>query len=175
MTVNELKDVLYEIVKAYFADINVVWGRVGGVKMPDPVIVLTTGSVTRSVFPSEHIINGEIMAYYPSNTILEINYFADNSKKTENDATNDLEGFLNYIGSPYVIHECGRHNISIVQETAVSDLTGLKYESSWDYRAMVELNVGFMQSAFGYAGGADALEDSNETGYFTEAEIEEIK
>lgn len=170
MKINELKEILYNIVKEYFAEANVVWGKIGGVKMPDPLVVLTTGAVTRELFPVTDIINGEVMNYFPSSMTLEINYFPEVASK-ENTAISELEDFLNYINSPYVIDLCANANIAINQEGATRDLTDLEYDTSWRYRAMAEFKVDFMQSALGYAGGAESLKNKNKTGYFTKVKI----
>ena len=172
MTVNELKQILYEIVKEYFTEANIVWGKVGGVKMPEPLAVLTAGAVKRSNFAVNTTINGEIISYYPSEMILEVNYYPDAVTK-ENTATSELEDFLNYINSPYVTHQCDRADISINQTGAARDLTELEYDTSWHYRAMVELNVGFMQKAFGYKGGNKFAD--NATGYFKKVKIDNFK
>jgi hypothetical protein len=62
-----------------------------------------------------------------------------------------LTDFLNFLGSPYVDDWGDLHDIA-VKCNHVTDLTELVNDVAWDYRAMVEIEVGFTQNAVGHTG-----------------------
>jgi hypothetical protein len=64
---------------------------------------------------------------------------------------NDLTDFLNFLGSNYVDEWGSLHDISI-HCCQVTDLTELISDTTWEYRAMTEIEIGFTQKAVGHTG-----------------------
>ena len=160
MNYRELKNKLYGLVNSYFSEAIVVWGRVKMVRPPNPLICLTSGSIVRHYQPITQIINGVSVDCYPSSTTVQVDLFTHGHKlsnevgaKTamENTAVNDLTAFVNFINSAYTSVWCEENDISILTNQ-IHDLTELINDAAWDYRAMVELEIGFTQLAVGYAG-----------------------
>jgi hypothetical protein len=100
------------------------------------------------------------MDYYPSMVMLQVDLFTKGEPIVEetgattakiNTAVDDLTAFLNYVGSNFVKDWCDTHDITLIP-SVVRNLTGIVDDTSWEYRAMTELEVRFTQTAVGYAG-----------------------
>lgn len=161
MTLNELQEYLLDIASAYFTGATVVWAQEKVVKPKPALVTLRTGNVSRPLQPITEVIDGVPCGYYPSRVTLEVNVFTKGRKykpvegKTaaqENTAVNDLVDFVNYLNSPYMIDECYILDIAITPMGAVSDASTLINDATWDYRAMAEFSVDFMQIAVGATG-----------------------
>lgn len=160
MTQRELKQNLYELVCTYFGGAKVVWGRGKKVRGGEPMVVLYMGSVERPYQPITKNNCGVPVNCYPSKTTLQIDLYTKGDSLSnddtvtaphENTAVDDLTDFVNFINSAYVDNWSGIHDISILGNQ-IHDLTELINDTSWDYRAMVELEIGFTQNAVGYTG-----------------------
>lgn len=125
-----------------------------------PLIALTAGSVTRPYQPITQTVDGVPVNCYPSKTTIQVDLFTKGEKLTdensvtavmENTAVNDLTDFLNFLNSAYVDDWSTLNDVSILANT-VQDLSQLINDTVWDYRAMVELEIGFTQAAVGYTG-----------------------
>lgn len=203
MTQRELKEKLYDIVAEYWCLLDekdsIVWGKTKPVNPNSPMISLGLAQVERPYRPARRYIDGVVHDSYPSTTILRVDLFTTGAPTTdrpnitarsENTAVNDLSDFANFLNSVYVDHWCGNNGVSLRGRT-VQDLTALNNDTSWQYRALLEIDVGFMQNAAGHSGigyengvcidgerpfspnpsggGSQALADDF-TGYFTEVE-----
>ena len=160
MTQNELKDRLNSLVREYFGGAAVSWGKVKSVSPNVPQVVLNMGPVNRHYLPIIGHVSGVLTNGYPSKTTLQVDLYTKGAATSadpgvmaayENTAVNDLTDFLNFIGSAYVDEWGDLHDISILCKQ-VNDLTELINDTTWDYRAMVELEIGFTQSAVGHTG-----------------------
>lgn len=160
MTQSELKENLYELVETYFGGANVVWGMTGAVNPNNPMVSLTMGDIIRHYQPIKQNADGVPVYVYPSTTRLQVDLFTKGAKTTDepdvktamvNTAVNDLTDFVNYLNSIYVDNWSGANDITILANT-VRDLTALTNDTSWDYRAMVELEISFTQIASGFTG-----------------------
>lgn len=160
VTQRELKQKLEELVSTYFAGITVVWGKTKAARSLSPLIVLTTGTVSRPYQPIKQMANDVPINYYPSNTTVQVDLYTKGAKTNhsagimaamENTAVSDLTDFVNFLNSDYVDDWCGTHDISILTNQ-VQDLSQIINDVSWDYRAMVELEIGFTQAAIGHTG-----------------------
>lgn len=160
MTQSELKQKLYDLASSYFGGATVVWGRVKLVRPQSPLIALTMGSIIRPYQPITQTVNGVPINCYPSKTTVQVDLFTKGARSAnendltaamENTAINDLTDFVNFLNSAYVDDWSWIHDVSILANT-VQDLTQIINDASWDYRAMVELEIGFTQTAVGYSG-----------------------
>jgi hypothetical protein len=159
----ELKNHLYELVSTYFAGATVIWAQTNTVKPPAALVTLKTGLITRTLYPIMEVRNGVSCGYYPSKTALEINLFTKGAPIVsegetiayENTAVADLTEFLNFVGSPHVIAWCLERDIDITPSSDVLDVTALISDTQWEYRAMVELEIDFVQYAIGATGILD--------------------
>ena len=160
MTTQELKQILYTLAKSYFAGADVVWAMQGQVSPTNPVVLLTMLPVVRKPRPIRRNVNGVVVDAYPSKTTLQVDLYTQGAapeqapgikQRYENTAVNDINSFVNFLGSVAIDHFCQINDISI-EAGAVQDLTQLDNGISWEFRAMVELAVGFTGHAVGHTG-----------------------
>lgn len=161
MTLNELQEHLIDIASEYFSGTAVIWAQEKAVKPTPALVTLRTGNVSRPLQPITEVIDGVPCGYYPSRVTLEVNLFTkgrrykpidEKTAAQENTAVNDLADFVNYLNSPYMVDECYTLDIAITPMGTVMDASTLINDTRWDYRAMAEFSVDFMQIAVGAAG-----------------------
>jgi len=160
MTTEEFMDIIFDLVSDYFSTARVMWGSTAAVRPGDPLVTLQMGDVVRTFQPISIIRGGVPMDCYPSNTVVQVDLFTTGRKLNDtpgvtssnlNTAVSDLTAFLNYIGSQAVTDWCDKHDVAIATNM-VRNLTGVVSDTSWDYRAMTELEISFTQTAVGHAG-----------------------
>jgi len=160
MTQSELKQKLYDLVGEYFGGATVTWGKVKAVSPNVPQVVLNMGAINRPYQPIKRIAGDVLVNSYPSRTTLQVDLYTKGAPTStdpgmtaayENTAVNDMTDFVNFLNSAYVDDWGDEHDVSILCRQ-VQDLTELINDVAWDYRAMVELEVGFTQSVVGHTG-----------------------
>ena len=160
MTELEMKRKLYDLIQGYFGgDTTVAWGRSKKVKPLSRLVVLRTIALRRNWHAASETNTGVNIDYYPSTTTIQIDLFSngqpitedtDVTAASENSAVTEIIALINYLNSQKVQNWCLENDVSIVISGPVNDLTEVINEVSWSMRAMVELTVGFTQSAVGY-------------------------
>ena len=196
MTQSELKRKLYELAAIYFEPLtdrgNIVWGRTKPVNPGSPMVALTTGPINRAQRPIRMYRDGIVQDCWPSETMLQVDLFTKGAPVTddpnvtaarENTAVCDLTDFVNFIHSAYVDNWCYINDISL-NVSNIHDLTALTNDTSWTYRAMAEITVGFVQTAVEHAanpitgslpthsGGRSQQLADKKTGWFEQVEVE---
>ena len=164
MTERELRQELYGLVAEYFALLketgNIVWAKTKPVQPSGPFVSLYLSGIKGPNLPNRSYVDGIVHDSYPRETTLAVDLSTPGAPTSdepgiisanENTAVNDLTGFINFLNSQHVDHWCGRTGISLKANEA-RDLTALTHGSSWGYRALVEVKVGFVQSVFGHTG-----------------------
>jgi hypothetical protein len=125
-----------------------------------PQISLTMGSITRAYQPIRRTLDGVVVDAYPSQTTLQVDLFTRGRRNDDepgvrpswdNTAVDDMTDFVNFINSPHTDNWSEMHDISLLTNN-VHDLTGVTNDTTWEYRAMVELTVSFTQTAVGNTG-----------------------
>lgn len=161
MTLNELQEHLLDLTERYFTGAKVTWAQEKLVKPAPALVTLRTGNVSRPLQPITEVIDGVPCGYYPSRVLLEVNLFTKGktfkpedgaTAAQENTAVNDLLDFVNFINSPVVIDWCFTKDIAITPNGDVLDATAAINDTRWEYRAMIELTVDFVQAAVGATG-----------------------
>ena len=162
MTLNNVKKLLEEITSTYFSGGAVIWGQAKAVRPISPVVTLNAGAVMRNFDPITLSVDGVPVNVYPSQTTVQVDIFTRGVKAIDevpgvysasiNTAVNDMIEFMNFLNSEYVASWCYVNDISITISGPVNDLTALINDTAWDYRAMVELEIGFTQGASGSTG-----------------------
>ncbi len=106
--VKGVRDALYELTSFYFKGATITFARQSGMakqKKGKPLVVLTTGPVTRPVFPPTKIIDGRPVSFYPSSVTVQIDLFTLGEKKElangytaamENTAADDMMSFREF-------------------------------------------------------------------------------
>ena len=159
MTISELKDALYDIVKGYFAKADVAWSEQNSVKSVNPFIRLKLGSIKRPLHFINETQNNAPSGHIASTTMLTVDLFTHGKKTTledgcviyENTALDDMADFVNYLMSPYADDQYERLNISLRPEGDIKDASAV-VDNDYSYRAMQEFVVSFVQETKGYAG-----------------------
>ena len=161
MNSNELRRVLLDIVKMYFAGADVIWSQGNNTQRKKPCVALKLRSAGRATHSSDIQENDVLRGYIPSKSILEINLFTNGRKINvgdemlpifDNTAVADLEDFCNFIVSQKVTDICDEKNITIMQNGDVRDVTALLDGVDSEYRAQVEFEVDYMQEITGAYG-----------------------
>lgn len=162
MDVKGVKEAMLELTKYYFQNATVMFGQQSHIaKQGKPLVKLYTGVVTRSLNPPTKIIDGRPVSFYPSTVPVQIDLFTMGQKKElghgftpvmENTAADDMLSFVNFLNSEVAIQYCHQKDIAIVVSNTVQDLTGLINDTSYEYRAMIEVMVYFTSTAVGYSG-----------------------
>ena len=173
MDVSGVRKALLELTRYYFRGATVTFSRQSKMaKQGVPLVTLYTGVVTRPINPPQKVIDGRPVSFYPSSVPVQIDLFTKGRKVDmgegftpvmENTAVDDLLAFVNFLNSEFVAHYCEGKDIAIVIPNTVEDLTGLINDTSYEYRAMVEITVYFTQYAIGYSGSLS--DDSVVHGY----------
>jgi hypothetical protein len=75
MTQSELKQRLYNLVRDYFGNASITWGKVKAVSPNVPQVVLNMGGITRHYMPITRQNNGVNVNGYPSKTTLQVDLY----------------------------------------------------------------------------------------------------
>lgn len=190
MNLEEVKNIIYEVTAKFFTGATVIWAEQINTKPPLPYITLKIGEIKRSSFA---VINKNGVRYYPASITLEVNLYTKGMPVTigenvtgnySNTATSDLLEFFNFIDSEEITDVVAGKGIDILLILPIRDLTELKNDSKYRYRAMAEATVSFSMEAEGrYAiknnlignfSGGDIETREDEISYFDKVEISEL-
>jgi hypothetical protein len=160
MTINNLKQILYERFTLYWQGAEVAWGNTDKVEPELPLVLMRPGIVTRSSQPVTKMKNGIVFNAYPSEVSVQIDLFTQGKAVSipgkdnhyENTALNDLIDFINYLDSVSALEWSDENDISISLLNGAQDLSEVVNDSQWQYRAMAEINVSFTQWTAEYNG-----------------------
>lgn len=161
MNSRQLSDVLYGIVKMYFANADVVWSQRSNTQRKKPYITLKLRSSGRATHSSDVMEKDNLCGYIPSKSVFEVNLFTLGRKIEvgngmlpifENTAVADLEDFCNFITSEKVMQICDDENITIMQKSDVVDVTALLDGIDNEFRSQAEFDVDYMQTVTGAYG-----------------------
>lgn len=162
MGVIEAKTVLRQLIEYYFTGAIVKYANQSfAVKPYKPLVNISFGSINRPLNPPTEIIDGRPVSFYPTTMMVQIDLFTKGQQvissmgKTsamENTAEEDMLSFLSFLNSEYAINYCHENDIAIVIPNTVEDLTGLINDTSYEYRAMAEIELRFTTVAIGYTG-----------------------
>lgn len=162
MTVEELRDHLYDIVQGYFAGATVMWGEQNSARPTSPFIRLKLESLKRPQHFITQTDKSDSRSYIPSTTTLSVELFTHGRKIADengdfyfvNTAVDDMADFANYMVSPYADDVYEKLEISVRPEGNILD-TSAVLDSDYEYRAMQEFVVDFIQESQGFAGIAN--------------------
>jgi hypothetical protein len=199
MTQNDLANVLYEMTKRYFGGAKVVWNESKKVKPTGNLVTLRLGSVSRNLFPLADPQRDGVTSYHAT-TVFEVKLFTKGksagastgvSAPRVNTALNDLLDFMNYAGSQLNTDWLSDRDVCLLPKGDARNLTALINGNNWEYKAMTEFDVTYVQSmAGGYAigpepgdapwevtasGGGSAEMSGAGTGYYERVEVEETE
>ena len=162
MDLGEAKEAFRELTVKYFPNITVAYAKQSQmVKEDTPLVMLTFGVINRPTNPPTQIIDGRPVSYYETSVPVQIDLFTKGRKRKvakgisvayENTAAEDLTKFVDFLNSEYAIQYCSERDIAVIVPNAVTDLTDLINDTSYEFRAMVEVELRFTSTAVGYSG-----------------------
>lgn len=162
MTIRDAKRLVFELLSYFYSGATSTYAKQSNVVKPQaPYVTLSTISTNRPMNPPTAIVDGQPVGYYPTTMIVQIDLFTNGDIipngdgtlfATDNTALSDLVDFYNFIGSEYCINWCHKNDMAIIPNGDPRDTTELLNNSSYQFRATLELSVRFTQKAVGYAG-----------------------
>lgn len=172
MTLEEVKDFLYDTAQKYFEAGTVIWAEHGNTVPLRPYMTMKMNAVNRAAFPIEEEETSLRQRAYQCSSILEINLYTKGKAVTTdegstagciNTAVSGLSRFSNYMESEYITDMLADMGIAVSLMPPVKDLSFLENENAWLYRAMAEYSVSFVMEADG-AYGISCFEAQPENG-----------
>lgn len=172
MSLEDAKKTIYDLVAGFFVGATVIWAEQTNTKPPLPYVTLKTNGLKRSTFP----IDSDSGRFYNAGTTLEINLYAqgkpivvgeNTTGNFINTAVSDLTDFFSYLDSDNMIDIVSEAGLDIMLMPPVRDLTELKNEVKYRYRAMAEAEVSFVL----LANGAYGITEINASGGGTDEMI----
>lgn len=175
MTVTDVKNAIRDLAAMYFSGATVTYTKQSFTAKPvKPLVTLTSGSVTRPRNPPMKIIDGRPVSFYPATLPIQMDLFTHGRKEAPkpgytpimvNTAEDDMLAFADFLNSDFAIQWCHERDLSIIISNTVQDLTDLINDTNYEYRAMLEITVGFTMTAIGYTGvmSPDSIKHSGVT------------
>lgn len=189
MTIDELRLALVDIIEEYFPDTQIVWSEQQKLVKPSGTFIRLK---LRNLGFTQHSINvvenDAPCAYKPSQTRLEVQLFTHGGKMSVkedgeeyevsvNTALNDIMDLTNYLTSEYADALYEKYDISIRADGDAQDVSEV-VDTNYEYRALQEYIVDFMQTCNGRAGISrdnwTPTASGGGTKELAESEIEEI-
>lgn len=169
MRVSQAKELFCSLTAQYFAGAEVTFTRQSRVAKPQiPLVTITPGNVKRPLAPVYKEVDGVMVGYYPSRISMQVDLFTHGQPVTddatgkivayENTAMDDMLFFADFLNSQHTIEWCHKHDVSILIDGDVQDLTGLVNDNNYEFRSRLSVLFFFTQRAVGHT--ATLLEES---------------
>lgn len=161
MTVGELREAIRGLVKRYFAGAAVRWIDENNVRPTGPLVTLQLRNIQRERFPIVENRQGHPVKLWHTRAMLDVNLYTPGGvsavqpgirPRAENTAVSDMQAFVSYMDSDYVYGVLGPQDVTILPEGPTQDVSELIDNSKYEYRAMQEFTMDFIQNAAGVSG-----------------------
>ena len=161
MTVGELREAIREIVKRYFAGAAVKWIDENNVRPTGPLVTLQLRNIQRELFAILENRQGHPVKLWHTRAMLDVNLYTPGGvsavqpgirPRADNTAVSDMQDFVSYMDSDYVYGMLGPQDVTILPEGPTQDVSELVDNAKYEYRAMQEFTVDFIQNAAGVSG-----------------------
>lgn len=161
MTVGELREAIREIVKRYFAGAAVKWIDENNVRPTGPLVTLQLRNIQRERFPIVENRQGHPVKLWHTRAMLDVNLYTPGGvsavqpgirPRADNTAVSDMQDFVSYMDSDYVYGVLGPQDVTVLPEGPTQDVSELVDNAKYEYRAMQEFTVDFIQNAAGVSG-----------------------
>lgn len=195
MTTEEMQTLFEQFVKSYFAGARVLWGETNQVKPFLPFVSLKLTNVSRLIHP-DTVGEEEVCRRYLCSAQITVNLYTQGRKPptspgmtappSRNTAVSDMQHFLCFLDSDEGQDFLAEHNLCILAQGNTLDVSALLNESKYEYRALQEFTVEFVDEVIGHAGitlpkgevfkptpsgGGTKEQAESETGWFHEVEL----
>ena len=169
MRESEAKKLFKDLTQEYFAGAWVTFSRQSRAAKPAiPLVSITPGNVNRPLNPTYENAGGEVLGYYPSRIPMTVDLFThgkpvidDETGQTvayENTAVDDMAAFADFLNSTYGVNWSNDHDVTLLIEGGIQDLTGLVNDTNYEFRSRMVVMFYFTQKAVGFT--AVATEES---------------
>ncbi len=161
MTVGELREAIREIVKRYFAGAAVKWIDENNVRPTGPLVTLQLRNIQRELFAILENRQGHPVKLWHTRAMLDVNLYTPGGvsavqpgirPRADNTAVSDMQDFVSYMDSDYVYGVLGPQDVTVLPEGPTQDVSELVDNAKYEYRAMQEFTVDFIQNAAGVSG-----------------------
>ena len=160
MTTEEAQLKVEELVRRYFAGATVRWCETNQVKPPYPFVALKLTDVSHFLHPDESGETEIAQRYYCTGRIV-LNLYTSGRKgigkpgmsapPPRNTAVSDLQRFIRYLGSDAGQDFLEEHDICLQEEGSTLDVSALLNDAKYEYRAMQEFSIGFVDDVYGHS------------------------
>lgn len=169
MRVMRAQALFQQLTASYFAGANVVFSNQSrAAKQQQPLVVLTVGNLNRPATPNYSTVNGVVVGNYLSRLPITVDLFTNgvavvdpDTGRTvayEDNALDDMLSFADFLNSEHTVHWSHNHDVAIVIDGDVLNMTGLVNDNNYEYRARLSVLLYFTQQAV--EGAAVLSEDS---------------
>lgn len=161
MTVGELREAIREIVKRYFAGAAVKWIDENNVRPTGPLVTLQLRNIQWELFAILENRQGHPVKLWHTRAMLDVNLYTPGGvsavqpgirPRADNTAVSDMQDFVSYMDSDYVYGVLGPQDVTVLPEGPTQDVSELVDNAKYEYRAMQEFTVDFIQNAAGVSG-----------------------
>lgn len=162
MRADKARRLFRSLTEQFFQGANVIFSNQSRTaKPPQPLVVITTGPVRQGSAPNYAIVNGEMVGYYESRMSITVDLFTMGTPVTddetrqivayENCSMEDMLAFSHFLNSMHVVDWSHKHDVSIILDSDVLDVTSLLNDSNYSYRSRLSVQFYFTQEAVGYS------------------------
>lgn len=161
MTVGELREAVRTVVKQYFTGAAVKWIDENNVRPTGPLVTLQLRNIQRERFPIVENRQGHPVKLWHTRAMLDVNLYTPGGvsavqpgirPRADNTAVSDMQDFVSYMDSDYVYGVLGPQDVTVLPEGPTQDVSELVDNAKYEYRAMQEFTVDFIQNAAGVSG-----------------------
>lgn len=175
MVLSEAKELFRQLLKQAFPEYMVVYSNQPRTPKPTiPLVLLTTGSINRPQFPNDIIDDGVPVSHYLTRLPIIVDLFTNGSAVLDNtgsavayedSSSEEVLKMNDFLNSWACVNWCDAHNVSILIESDVQNLSAVLTDSNYAYRSRQEVLFYFTQDT------AQTIGDQH-FGSFSKANIE---
>ncbi len=173
MKASEAKELFRQLAESFFEGYTLIFSNQSRIAKPRiSLVTLTPGNVSRPQAANNETADGVIVGYYLSKMPIVVDLFTNGAAVEDDDgnvvaysnsAMDEMLSFADYLNSPKCVAWCNEHDVSILIETDVQDLTGVVNDNNYEYRSRLEVLFYFTQ---------ETDKNIGDVGYFSGADIE---
>lgn len=156
MRVMEARELFRQLTVSYFSGAKVVFSHQSrSAKQQQPLVLLTTGNLNRPAAPNCYTVDGSTVGSYLSRLTITVDLFSNGAPVVdpetgrtvayEDNALDDMLSFADFINSAYAVRWCHEHDVAIVIDGDVLNMTGLINDNNYEYRARMTVLFYFTQ------------------------------
>lgn len=155
MKANDAKLLFLKLAEEFFEGYNVIFTNQSRKPKPkNPLVTIAPGNVRRPQAENSMLEDGIIKGFYLSRMPIIVDLFTNGKPVQDennvtyaysNTAMDEILSFADYLNSPKCVAWCNKHDISILIESEVQDLTGLVNDNNYQFRSRLEVVLFFTQ------------------------------